>query len=63
MLRNVLKLGSVLKKHEQKLIAGGNNMEECSLGDRCSIGSQFPSDCLPDVDFCCVNGFYEICGQ
>jgi len=61
MLRNVLKLGSVLKKHEQKLIAGGNDMQECSLGDPCHGGSQTPSNCLPAVNHCCINGFYEIC--
>ncbi len=63
MLRNVLKLGSVLKNHEQKLITGGNNMKECSLGDRCTSDSQFPSYCILGVNLCCVNGFYEICGQ
>lgn len=61
MLRNILKAGTILKKEEQKSVKGGNDMQECSLGDRCPSGSQFPSDCLPAVDFCCVNGFYEIC--
>lgn len=64
MLKNMLRLGIVLNKSEQKAISGGRLLNSgigngsCDTGATCSVDSECPEGCT-----CDFRGHgYKICG-
>ncbi|WP_408024638.1 hypothetical protein [Tenacibaculum sediminilitoris] len=61
MLKNISNMGSILKTSEQKFITGGITSVCPKEGLTCN--SQYPSpvNCITDVPYCCVDGYFQKC--
>ncbi|AZJ36085.1 hypothetical protein [Tenacibaculum singaporense] len=60
MIKNISNMGSVLDVSEQKSINGGSGI--CpSQGVACDENYPPLINCITDVPYCCVDGYFEEC--
>jgi len=61
MIKNISNMGSVLNVSEQKSITGGFTSICPREGLVCNSQYPLPVNCITDVPYCCVDGYFEQC--